>query len=71
MLIGIRFALRAGNEELKSLVQKAHLICSTEDLLKIELHDIQVFRERHDFPLWVIKQTFVEEEQKSKHLNIQ
>lgn len=71
MLIGIRFALRAGNEELKSLVQKAHLICSTEDLLKIELHDIQVFRERNDFPLWVIKQTFVEEEQKSKHLNIQ
>ena len=37
---------------LKSLVQRAHLICSTEDLLKTELNYMQkVFLEMNDFPL--------------------
>ena len=54
------------------MLQRVHLICSAEDFLKIELHHIQkVFLERNDFPLWVIKQIFAEEEQKSKHQNIQ
>ena len=57
---------------LRSLVQRAHLICSTEDLLKTELNHIQkVFLEINDFPLWVIKQIFAEEEQKYKHQNIE
>ena len=57
---------------LKSLVQRTHLICSAEDLLKTELNHIQkVFLEINDFPLWVIKQIFAEEEQKYKHQNIE
>ena len=57
---------------LKSLVQRAHLIGSTEDLLKTELNHIQkVLLEINDFPLWVIKQIFPEEEQKYKHQNIE
>ena len=57
---------------LKSLVQRAHLICSTEDLLKIELNHIQkVSLEMNDFPLWVIKQIFAEVEQKNKYQNIE
>ena len=72
VLIGIRFALRARKEELlRSLVQRAHLICSTEDLLKTELNHIQkAFLEINDFPLWVTKQIFAEAEQKYKHQNI-
>ena len=57
---------------LKSLIQRAHLICSTEDLLKTELNHIQkVFLEINDFPLWVIKQIFAEEDQQNKQQNIQ
>ena len=57
---------------LRSLVQRAHLICSIEDLLKTELNHIEkVFLEINDFPLWVIKQIFAEEEQKYKHQNIE
>ena len=57
---------------LKSLVQRAHLICSTEDLLKTELNHIQkVSHEINDFPLWVIKQLFAEVEQKNKYQNIE
>ena len=56
---------------LKSLVQRVHLIYSTEDLLKTELNHVQkVFLEINDFPLWVIKQIFAEEEQKYKYQNI-
>ena len=56
----------------RSLAQRAHLICSTEDLLKTELNHIQkVFFEINDFPLWVIKQIFAEEGQKYKHQNIE
>ena len=52
---------------LKSLVQRAHLICSTQDLLKTELDHIpKVFLERNNFPLWVIKQIFGEEDQINK-----
>ena len=59
-------------ETLKSLAQRAHLICSTEDLLKTELNHIQkVFSEINDFPLWVIKQIFAEEDKKNKQQNIQ
>ena len=57
---------------LKPLVQRAHLICSTEDSLKIELNHIQkVFLEINGFLLWVIKQIFAEENQKNKQQNIQ
>ena len=42
------------------------------DLLKTELNHIQkVFLEINDFPLWVIKQIFAEEEQKNKHQSIE
>ena len=52
---------------LKSLVQRAHLICSTQDLLKTELDHIpKVFLEINNFPLWVIKQIFGEEDQINK-----
>ena len=52
---------------LKLLVQRAHLICSTEDLLKTELNHIKkVFLEENNFPQWVIKQIFAEEDQKNK-----
>ena len=57
-------------ETLKSLVQRAHSVCSTEDLLKTQLNHIQkVLLEINDFPLQVIKQIFPEEEQKNKHQN--
>ena len=52
------------------LDSKSTLICSKEGLLKTVLHHIQDFLERNDFPLCVIKQTFAEEEQKSKHQNV-
>ena len=40
--------------------------------MKTELNHIQkVFLEINDFPLWVIKQIFAEEEQKCKHQNIE
>ena len=56
---------------LKSLVQRAKLICSTEKLLKTELNHIQkVFLQINDFPLWIIKQIFVEEDQKNNQQNI-
>ena len=46
---------------LKSMIQRAHLVCSTEDLLKTELNHIQkVFLEINEFPLWVMKQIFAE-----------
>ena len=55
---------------LKPFVQRAHLICSTQDLLKTELNHIQkVFIEINNFPLWVIKQIFGEEDQKNKQQN--
>ena len=39
--------------------------------MKTELNHIQkAFPEINDFPLWVIKQIFAEEEQKNKHQNI-
>ena len=53
---------------LKSLVQRAHLICSAEDLLKTEFNHIQkAFLETNDCPLWVVKQIVAEEKQKKKH----
>ena len=57
---------------LKSMIQRAHLVCSTEDLLKTELNHIQkVFLEINEFPLWVMKQIFAEWDQKNKQQNIQ
>ena len=54
------------------MVQRLHLICSTENLLKTELNQIQkFFLEINDFPLWVIKQIFAEEDQKNKQQNIE
>ena len=54
------------------MVQRAHLICSTEDLLKTKLNHIKkVFLEINDFPRWVIKQIIAEEEQKYKHQSIE
>ena len=53
---------------LKSLVQRAHLICSAEDFLKTEFNHIQkAFLETNDFPLWVVKQIVAEEKQKKKN----
>ena len=53
---------------LKPLVQRRHLICLTDDLLKTELNHIQkVFLEMNDFPLWVIKQIFAEKYQKTNN----
>ena len=54
------------------MIQRAHLVCSTEDLLKTELNHIQkVFLEINEFPLWVMKQIFAEQDQKNKQKNIQ
>ena len=40
--------------------------------MKTELNHIQkVFHEINDFPIWVIKQIFAEQEQKCKHQNIE
>ena len=59
-----------GNKE--SLVQRAHLTCFTEDLLKTELnHTQKVFFEINDFPLWVMKQIFAEVYQKNKQQNVE
>ena len=53
------------------MVQRVHLVCSTENLLKTELNHIQkVFLQINDFPLWVIKQIFAEEDQKNNQQNI-
>ena len=57
---------------LKPLIQRRHLICLTEDLLKTEINHIQkVFLEMNDFPLWVIKQIFAEKYQKNKQQNME
>ena len=54
------------------MVQRGHLIRSTEDLLKTKLNHVQkVFLEINDFPIWVIKQIFAEVEQKYKPQNIE
>ena len=41
---------------LKSLIERAFLICSTEKLLNEELkHLEEVFREKNHFPKWVVR----------------
>ena len=51
---------------LKSLIERATLICSIEELLKEELEHLEkVFREKNNFPKWVIRN--VMNEVKNKH----
>ena len=51
---------------LKSLIERAFLICSTEELLNEELkHLAEVFREKNHFPKWVIRN--VMNDVKNKH----
>ena len=51
---------------LKSLIERAILICSTEELLNEEIkHPERVFREKNHFPKWVIRN--VMNEVKMKH----
>ena len=53
-------------ETLKSLIEIAILVCSTEELLNEELkHLDKVFREKNHFPKWVIRN--VMNEVKNKH----
>ena len=51
---------------LKSLIERAFLICSTEELLNEELKHLEkVFREKNHFPKWVIRN--VMNDVKNKH----
>ena len=51
---------------LKSLIERAFLICSTEELLNEELKHLEkVFREKNHFPKWVIRN--VMNDAKNKH----
>ena len=57
---------------LRTLVQHAYLVCSTETYLKEELtHLEKVFIEKNNYPKYVIKQVFtqVKEEQKNRNYN--
>ena len=51
---------------LKSLIERATLICSIEELLKEELEHLEkVLREKNNFPKWVIRNVMIEV--KNKH----
>ena len=57
---------------LRTLVQRAYLVCSTEIYLKEELiHLEKVFIEKSNYPKYVIKQVFtlVKEEHKNRNYN--
>ena len=57
---------------LRTLVQRAYLVCSTETYLKEELtHLEKVFIEKNNYPKYVIKQIFtqVKEEHKNRNCN--
>ena len=54
---------------LKSLIERAILVCSTEELLNEELKHLEkVSREKNHFPKWVIRN--VMNEVKNKHQRI-
>ena len=57
---------------LRTLVQRAYLVCSTETYLKEELtHLEKVFIEKNNYPKNVIKQVFtqVKEERRNRNYN--
>ena len=57
---------------LRTLVQHAYLVCSTETYLKEELtHLEKVFIEKNNYPKYVINQVFtqVKEEHKNRNYN--
>ena len=59
-------------DTLRTLVQRAYLVCSTETYLKEELTYLEkVFIEKNNYPKCIINQVFtqVEEEHKSRNYN--
>ena len=55
---------------LRTLVQRAYLVCSTETYLKEELtHLEKVFIEKNNFPKYVIKQVFTKIKEEHKNRN--
>ena len=55
---------------LRTLVQRAYLVCSTETYLKKELtHLEKVFIEKNNYPKYVINQVFTQVKQEHKNRN--
>ena len=54
---------------IKTLIHRAHLICSSPELRKQEIQHLkQVFHEKNDYPKWVINQ--IVEQVEAKHRTV-